>query len=151
LPSAAASIGGALAWRAHRFVRAEIDGLYAWPQTIAITQDAGGTLTAVVVGARACVPFGGGVFEIAACAGIDVTRMHGQGQVAIARSADSWWWGPEAGLTARVRASAAIGLRASVIGSAPLARRRFVIDGVGTVGEPDFVGVRMAIGPEVLF
>src|SRR5205085_8952793 len=114
LPSIDASLGASLAWRLHRLVRLELDGAYAFPQTTRVEADAGGSLALLVLGAHACLPFGRAV-EAALCAGVAIDNVHGHGVgVPIVRQADAWWWGPEAGMTARVDLSAAFGLRASM-------------------------------------
>jgi hypothetical protein len=119
---------------------------------VTLSGSAGGSLSLLTFGARACFDAGDAKLDGALCAGVAFADVHGVGRgVTPARDADATWWAPELGAEGRLRLSSHLALRLGAIASAPLSRQRFTIDGLGVVARPAVVGLRMAIGPEVLF
>jgi hypothetical protein len=137
----------------HRFVEIEVDGSYGLPHDATLASGAGGSFSLLEFGARVCVPVGGAAFSVGPCLGAAVAGLHGEGiHVSVSKQADAWWWGPEAGIVARVRLAGALGLRAAALGYVPIARRSWVIDDApGVVAKTWPVGFRTAFGPEVQF
>ncbi len=121
-------------------------------QTTTISGEVGGAFSLFTLGARACVPIGRAKLELDFCAGAAIFGLHGEGRgVPQPRSADSWFWGPEAGIGLHVRFTSFLGARAVGFANVPVDRRRFTIDDSKVVAQPGVVGLRFAIGPEVLF
>jgi hypothetical protein len=152
LPSPAVSLGGGVAWRAHRWLRVELDGDYSFSQTTTLASGVGGDFSLLGLGGRACVPLFGPAFDLAPCVGARVTDVSGTGVgVTGQRTQSAWGWGPEAALVARVRLVGPLGLRVATLADIPLSRRPFVVDQAGVVARQSVVDFRAAIGPEVLF
>jgi hypothetical protein len=144
-------LGGALlAARA----RIEAYGSY-WPSRHAhatSTPSAGGDVLLATGGARGCwIPLGGAL-SVAACPGLELGVLHGQGtSVRIRRSADGVWVAATAlaRLTWHLAASWGLFLDASL--AVPLVRDQFELDDIGTIHRAAPAEGRAAFGPELRF
>lgn len=135
-----------------RAARAEIAVAITPSQATDIAPGVGGRFSAQTVAARACLAPTLGPLRVGGCAGVEVQRIVAEGYGATRafdRAVASW--GPELGALAEWAITPRVSVRADVRAVAPLTRRAFVIDGVGTVARPHVVGVRALLGPEVRF
>lgn len=113
-------------------------------------QDAGGDVGLATGTLWACTrPFAdaGDPLSLALCAGAEVGRLSGSGSgITQPRRASALWLAPHVQLDARWRLPGARwGLGARAGAGAPLERREFVLDGLGTVHQPAGLVGRVAL------
>lgn len=151
LSSPAPAVGASAAWEPTATLRFALHGEATSTQTAIATGGVGGRFSLVAIDAQACRVWGESI-AVGGCVGTRATIMRGDGVGVVAsREAVGAWWGPEAAVFTRVRLGRVFAVSALAVTSVPLARRRFVVDGTGTVRQPGPVDVGVAVGPEARF
>lgn len=151
LPSVAPVVevrGGLL----RRALRADLSVAMTPSQASETAPGVGGRFAAQIVSARACYAPAYRAVRGGLCAGLEVQRIVGEGYGstrAFQRTAVAW--GPELGVLGEWAITRALSIRGDLRAVAPVTRRAFVIEGVGTVARSQAVGVRALLGPEVRF
>jgi len=158
LPNATLGVSGAVALEGFSSVQLELRGGYYVPQTATFDEPAidGGALGArfrlLTFGARGCRFWRLGALELAPCVGAEVYHVEASGfGGAVGRDGAATWWGPAAGLLARVRLTKAFAIRAAADGVVPLSRRRFVFSDLGALHRASALALHVLVGPEVRF
>lgn len=83
--------------------------------------------------------------------GLDYLSVRGSGDDVVGATAKSAFATPGAGLSLRLAFADWASLFGTVAGEVPLARPRFIIDGIGDVGRLGAVGLRLGVGSEWKF
>ena len=158
LPDVALGVGGAVALEGFSSLQLELRGGYYVPQTSTFDERAidGGLLGArfrlLTFGARGCRFWRFGALELAPCVGAELYHVEASGfGGAVERDGGSTWWGPAAGLLARLRLTKAFAIRAAADGVVPLSRRRFVFADLGPLHRASALALHVLVGPEVRF
>jgi len=153
LPSASPGLGVGVGVRAAG-VRAELGAAYFTPHSASVagSPEKGAELSLVTFGARACLPWGTGAWQLGPCLGAGGSRMHGEGFGAREpRSGTAWGLELTAAGLASWEISSTISLGLSAGAALPLARPEFVIDDAGSVHRRDSLSGRFALSLDIYF
>ena len=152
LPAPAVGGRAALAWTPGP-ARVELGGGYFSDQSKTTgTSPAGASFTLLVAGGRGCWAVARGAIELSPCIGAEVAIVNARGFGAASNyEASAAWVSGAGGALLRVPVAPWLALRADADALVPLARPRFVVEGDGAVHQPGSLGVRGAIGAELLF
>jgi hypothetical protein len=145
------SLGAALLFRTFRL---EGYGAY-WPAQTAHAASApafGGDVYLADGGLRGCWLPWRSTIEIAACAGLELGDLHGQGLgVRSPQPNDGIWFAATALGRASWRVTSSFGLFVEVGLAVPFFRDTFSLDDIGTVHQAGIVEGRASLGPELRF
>ena len=152
LPAPALGGRAALAWTPGP-ARIELSGGYFSDQSkTTATSPAGATFALLVAGGRGCWAVARGAVELSPCLGAEVAMVKARGFGAANNyDASAAWLAAAGGALLRVPVASWLALRADADAVVPLSRPTFVVEGDGAVHRPASLGVRAAIGAELLF
>jgi hypothetical protein len=150
-PAPGLALGAALLFRTFR-----VEGYGAfWPSQTAHAPTAptfGGDVSLADGGIRACWLPVHGRLELAACPGLELGDLHGQGKgVRSPAPNDGVWFAATALARATWRLAPSFGVFLDLGLVIPFIRDQFALDQIGTIHQAGFVEGRASIGPELRF
>jgi hypothetical protein len=125
---------------------AELGGSWLRPRWAEVPSapDKGGDISWFALQGNACRALAGGA---AACAGIEVGELSGEGSnVAQEDGGSALWLAPSLGASWRAPLGPALALEARIVGAFPLLRPEFSIEPYGALHRPSWVSGRLSLG-----
>jgi hypothetical protein len=154
LPRTAAGGGASLALEGLSSFRLELHGAYYVPQSTTFDLTAlGGRFQLFTVGACICHLWSFGSVQWGPCVGAQVHHISASGFGGeIQRPGSTAWWGPSAGLFARLQLLPVFGISVAIEGVVPMTRPEFIFtDLMSPLHRVGAVEVQASVGPEVRF
>jgi hypothetical protein len=153
LPHAGLGFGADVAVEGLAALRVAFSGSYYLPQSKTFADGPeGADFNLVAFGARVCRLWSFDAFDLAPCLGAELYHMSARGFGGEeGLPGQTTFWGPAAGIFARVRLLDAFAIHLAADGVVPLSRRSFVYSDVGQLHRASALALQLLVAAEVRF